>query len=121
MALVPGSVRYAGAFLYLTAESYTFDVDKSTVISYNLPAKGNIFEGSGTMGPDDVGQRIKRLREDRGLSQRQLAEMTDLNNATIARIEGGGRMPTRRTLRDLARALGVSVSELAGEQEGSDG
>ena len=47
--------------------------------------------------------------------------MSDLNNATIARIEGGGRMPMRRTLRDLARALGVSVSELAGEQGGSDG
>ena len=116
MALVPGSVRYAGAFLYLTAESYTFDVDKSTVISYNLPAKGNIFEGSGTMGPDDVGQRIKRLREDHGLSQRQLAEMTDLNNATIARIEGGSRMPTRRTLRDIAKALGVSVGDLTGDK-----
>ncbi len=116
MALVPGSVRYAGAFLYLTAESYTFDVDEPTIISYDFPAKANIFEGSGTMGPDDVGQRIKRLREDRGLSQRQLAEMTDLNNATIARIEGGGRMPTRRTLRDLAKALGVSVGDLTGDK-----
>lgn len=67
------------------------------------------------MAVESVGERIRRLREHTGLSQRQLAEITGLNHATIARIESEGRNPTRRTIRDLAKALKVSERELSGE------
>jgi len=60
---------------------------------------------------ETIGQRIRRLRLKRGLSQRQLAA-PGVGYAYISRIEGGGRNPSLKTMRILARRLGVSVEEL---------
>jgi transcriptional regulator with XRE-family HTH domain len=58
-------------------------------------------------------------RRERGLSRRQLAELSGVALATISRIERGiGGPPHRSTLLALALALGVPVAEL---QDGSGG
>ncbi len=64
---------------------------------------------------ETIGERIRRLRLDRGWSQSQLAWLTDLSTAAISRIEAGNRKPTKRTIRDISRALSVSEAELRGE------
>jgi len=64
------------------------------------------------MGDDEtIGQRLKRLRLERGLSQRELAS-PGVSYAYISRIEGGQRRPSLRAIRMLARALGVSAQYL---------
>ena len=60
---------------------------------------------------ETIGQRVKRLRLKRGLSQRQLAA-PGVGYAYISRIEGGGRNPSLKVMRILARRLGVSLEEL---------
>lgn len=66
--------------------------------------------------------RGKFLRIERGLSQRQLAALTNLNQSVISQIESGRANPTERELKALARVLGcapervmdqVSVNEVA--------
>ncbi len=52
---------------------------------------------------------IARLREDKGLSQRDLARMTGLKQPQIARIESGDYLPTLETLWKLADALRAQV------------
>lgn len=52
---------------------------------------------------------IARLREDNGLSQRDLARITGLKQPQIARIESGDYLPTLETLWKLADALGAQV------------
>jgi ribosome-binding protein aMBF1 (putative translation factor) len=52
---------------------------------------------------------IARLREDKGLSQRDLARVTGLKQPQIARIESGDYLPTLETLWKLADALGAQV------------
>jgi len=62
------------------------------------------------------GQKIRKLRENRGINQQQLAEITGLNQATISRIETGRvRDVKAECLTTLAKALGVTVGYLAGE------
>src|SRR5437763_16019644 len=63
--------------------------------------------------PDEetIGQRLRRLRLERGLSQRELAS-PGVSYAYISRIEGGQRQPSLRAIRKLARALGVSAQYL---------
>ena len=56
---------------------------------------------------------LKELRESQFLTQRELAERSDVGVATIARIEKGKCRPTFRTIKRLAAALGVAPSELA--------
>jgi transcriptional regulator with XRE-family HTH domain len=55
---------------------------------------------------ETVGKRIRRLRLNRGLSQRELAG-PGVSYAYISRIEGGQRQPSLRALRYLASRLGV--------------
>lgn len=66
--------------------------------------------GAGEAG-ETVGQRLRRLRVSRGLSQRELAE-PGVSYAYISRIESGSRQPSVKALRKLARRLGVSPEYL---------
>src|SRR5204863_3154382 len=60
---------------------------------------------------ETIGQRLKRLRLDRGLSQRELAA-PGVSYAYISRIEAGTRQPSVKALRRLASKLGVSAEYL---------
>ena len=60
---------------------------------------------------ENVGQRLKRLRLERGLSQRELAT-PGVSYAYISRIEAGTRQPSVKALRKLARQLDVSTEYL---------
>jgi transcriptional regulator with XRE-family HTH domain len=57
-------------------------------------------------------ERLRELRKLRALSQDELAEVAGVGRATISRIERRETGAHGRTLRKLARALGVDVSEL---------
>jgi transcriptional regulator with XRE-family HTH domain len=61
--------------------------------------------------PETVGARLRRLRHERGLSQRQLAS-PGVSYAYISRIEAEARRPSVKALRRLAPKLGVSVEYL---------
>lgn len=58
------------------------------------------------------GQRLKQLREERGLSQEGLADRAELDRTYISLLERGKRNPGLMNLLRLASALGIDVSEL---------
>src|SRR5437870_4436384 len=60
---------------------------------------------------ETIGQRIRRLRLERGLSQRELAE-PGISYAYLSRIEAGQRAPSLKALRIVARKLGVTAEHL---------
>jgi transcriptional regulator with XRE-family HTH domain len=62
-----------------------------------------------------IGSRIRRLREELGINQQELADRADLTQATISRIESG-RVEQLKSdaLRQLADALRVTVDYLLG-------
>jgi transcriptional regulator with XRE-family HTH domain len=67
---------------------------------------------------ETVGQRIRRLRQERGLSQRELSE-PGISYAYISRVEAGGRNPSEKALRALAAKFGVTALYLeAGSDKG---
>jgi putative transcriptional regulator len=59
-----------------------------------------------------MAKRIKEWRAKRGLSQRDLADVSGVSREYIARIERGQHDPTLSTLEKLAKALGVKVGRL---------
>jgi transcriptional regulator with XRE-family HTH domain len=65
---------------------------------------------------ESIGQRLQRLRMERGLSQRELGE-PGVSYAYISRIEAGARQPSEKALRALAPKLGVTALYL---ETGSD-
>lgn len=64
------------------------------------------------------GERLRKIREDRTLSQKQLADGIEIDVTQISRYERGIVMPNAETLIDLAQFLRVGVGRLlTGEDE----
>ncbi len=59
-----------------------------------------------------LGQRIKALRMERRLQQRQLAEKAGLTPSMLSQIESGRLTPSLHTLGKLAAALGMPIAAL---------
>jgi len=57
-----------------------------------------------------VGQRIREIRAQRGLSLRALAELSKLSTNAISLIERGDNSPTVSSLHNLANALAVPIT-----------
>jgi XRE family transcriptional regulator of biofilm formation len=56
---------------------------------------------------------LKTLREERGLNQVELGRKAKVTTAYISQLEAGKKVnPSLEVLQKLARALGVTVSEL---------
>jgi transcriptional regulator with XRE-family HTH domain len=62
--------------------------------------------------PKRPANRVKALREARGLTQQELATLLGVGLRSIVRWESGDATPTPRNARKLARRLGVAVEEL---------
>lgn len=67
-----------------------------------------------------VGQRIRRIREERRLTQAELAELVSLTRASITNIEQGRQKLLLHTLYDIAAVLTVKPSDLLPEGRRSD-
>jgi transcriptional regulator with XRE-family HTH domain len=59
-----------------------------------------------------LGQRIRKLRKEKGWRQIDLAEQAGVHEVHISDIERGAREICLNNLVALARGLGVSISEL---------
>ena len=59
----------------------------------------------------DVGARLRARRQRAGLSQRRLAELAQVSNATVSLIEAEKASPSISVLRQILAALDVSIAE----------
>jgi transcriptional regulator with XRE-family HTH domain len=64
-----------------------------------------------------LGRAIKAVREERGMTQMQLAAATGFTQSWISHVEHGRRNVSWSNIGRLAEGLGVRVSELAGRAE----
>lgn len=59
-----------------------------------------------------IGRRLRKIRERRFLSQRELAKLAGLSPTTVLNLEADKVEPQGRTVRKLAAALDVQPQEL---------
>ena len=59
-----------------------------------------------------IGQRIRKYRKAKGLSQEQLSEIVDISTTHMSHIETGNTKLSLQVFADLAEALQVSVDSL---------
>lgn len=59
-----------------------------------------------------VGQRIRKLRVERRLSQEELALVSELTPAYLGRVERGEKCPSVETVFKISKGLGVPLYEL---------
>ena len=58
------------------------------------------------------GQNLRKLRKSKGFSQSELTHRADLSKNMVGNIERGEVNPTLTTIIALAKALGITQSEL---------
>ena len=66
------------------------------------------------MSEESLGQRITRIREEKGLSQSALARLMGTSQSAVSQIESGERNPSFDTIRQMAKALDVTPAHLVG-------
>ena len=59
-----------------------------------------------------IAESIRITRQQKGMSQAELAELSGVNNKSLSRYELGTSIPPANALKDLANALGVSADYL---------
>jgi transcriptional regulator with XRE-family HTH domain len=64
-----------------------------------------------------LGAALRQAREDKGLTQAQLAKDANLNKTWVSHLESGRVNPAWGTVRRICAALGISLSELAASAE----
>ncbi len=60
----------------------------------------------------NIGKSIKTIRENRGMSQKEVISIINMEAAQYSRIENGKTEPSISTLERITKALGVSVIDL---------
>lgn len=61
---------------------------------------------------EEFGEKIKRMRQNRGLTQEQLAEAVDISQRALSAIERGENFVTSETLDRLLKTLNTTSEEL---------
>jgi transcriptional regulator with XRE-family HTH domain len=64
-----------------------------------------------------LGERLRELRQEQGLSQETVAELAEITPTQLSRIELGQSVPRGNTLCRLALVFGMSLAEMMGEAD----
>ncbi len=59
-----------------------------------------------------IGKRIKSIREEKNISQQDIAGLCNIEKSNFSRLEAGNTNPTIYTLSKIAEHLGVSLKDL---------
>lgn len=62
----------------------------------------------------ELGTRLRYLREENNLSQKELASRLRISNVTLSQYETGARRPDIETLKNIASYFNVSMDYLVG-------
>jgi transcriptional regulator with XRE-family HTH domain len=66
--------------------------------------------------PQPIAAKLRVLREELGLTRKEAAELANVSQVTLIRLESDRRPPYMPTVTKIARAYGVPLEELVGEE-----
>jgi transcriptional regulator with XRE-family HTH domain len=65
----------------------------------------------------EIGRKIKRLRQEKMLTQEELADRTELSKSFISQVERDLTSPSIATLVDILQALGTDLREFFNDEK----
>jgi DNA-binding XRE family transcriptional regulator len=103
----------AAAATLSLASGATITLRASDVVPTELPSQSTMaalpIDGA------RLGNRLRELRREAGLTQAELARRTGIHRPNIARVEAGRHTPSLETLARLASAIGVATTRVLSE------
>lgn len=98
---------------FVNIKKYKFDILQFVILCYHYSMK----EG----GIMNVGENIKKIRKEKGITQKQLGERLGVSQAAIVQFENSNSNLKLETIKKIANALGVSETRLILETPFSTG
>jgi len=95
-----------------TEEGGTIEVPWDFARGYCDPQFQQREREQARQGQAHLGERIRQFRRQAGWTQGEFARRANIGRITLSRLESGDHSPRYRTLVALAKALGVSVTDL---------
>jgi transcriptional regulator with XRE-family HTH domain len=91
----------------------------------STPASPDSAAASGAPSPiaaslELVGPRLRRVREQRGVTLTEVSALTGISKSTLSRLENGQRRPSLELLLPLAQTYRVPIDDLVGAPEVGD-
>jgi len=74
----------------------------------NEPGAGRAYQAA--RRAYELGRTVRQLREQRGWSQTELANVAEMTQSAVARFEAGGTVPSLPVLERLAQALDADLN-----------
>lgn len=68
----------------------------------------------------NIGDRLRKARERKGISQLEVSKRININNKTLSRYENGNSEPDFSTLKSLAELYNVSISYFFNEDKNEE-
>lgn len=64
-----------------------------------------------------LGEQFQRIREQKGLKQKDIAKTAEIDTTELSRFENAGKKISAYKILRLLKAIGVSLEEVLGESE----
>ena len=64
-----------------------------------------------------IGDKIRKIRIEKNMSQKKLANLTGISQTYISKIEENKRQPTFSKMVKIANALGIPIEQFKGSEE----
>ncbi len=103
----------AAAATLALASGMTITLRAADVVPTELPSQSTM--ASLPIDGMRLGNRLRELRREAGLTQAELARRTGIHRPNIARVEAGRHTPSLETLARLASAIGVATTRVLSE------
>jgi DNA-binding XRE family transcriptional regulator len=107
-----GIDEFGGGIEFVRVDGSRTDCGADLILFMTSPSYRAGHRHDGKDFANRVRRRIVRLRTQRGLSQRDLAEKIEMAASNYARVETGRHVPSLETLLRIARGLDVPLAEL---------
>jgi len=95
-----------------TRDGDIFDIDADLLKSFISSDTKEDIRRQTELTADTVGNRLRMVRMKRHMTQKELSELTAIDQAILSKIETGKHLPRFDTLERIAKGLGLTVSEL---------
>ncbi len=86
-----------------------------------VPEKGSLYaKGGKLVNPKEIGAFLKQLRNDKGITQEQLAEILGVSGRTVSRWETGTNLPDLSILVEISEYYDVEIKEILNGERKSE-
>lgn len=104
--------EHGNALEVFTKDGEIFDIDALVLKSIISQDSRDEIKRETEITAENIGSRIKSVRENEHITQNKLSELTNIDQAILSKIETGKHLPRLDTIERIAKGLKITIAQL---------